>query len=159
VSAAAESPGQRLRAIRALIGAEQARARPGLKSDINVTPLVDVVLVLLIIFMVVTPLIASGVAVDLPRALNHFRKADAGKDIIISVTQDKRLYLGSTRVPDIQDLAAMTRAEKRRFPDKTLFIKGDARAPYGVMREVMQVLHESQIEDIVLGTEELKSPH
>jgi biopolymer transport protein TolR len=158
VSAAAPQRDQRLRALRALSGDPPARARPGLRSDINVTPLVDVVLVLLIIFMVVTPLIASGVAVDLPRTLNHFRKADAGKDIIISVTQDKRLYLGSTPVPRLEDLAVMTRAEKRKFPDKTVFVKGDARAPYGVMREVMQILHESQVEDIVLGTEELKSP-
>jgi biopolymer transport protein TolR len=158
VSAAADSRHQRLRAIRALADEAPARARPGLKADINVTPLVDVVLVLLIIFMVVTPLIASGVAVDLPRTLNHFRKADAGKDIIISVTQDKRLYVGSTSVPRIEDLAAMARAERRKFPDKTVFLKGDSRAPYGVMREVMQVLHESQVEDIVLGTEELKSP-
>ena len=61
----------RLRAIRAIVRPPSDTARPGVRSDINVTPLVDVVLVLLIIFMVVTPLIASGVAVDLPRTRNH----------------------------------------------------------------------------------------
>src|SRR5215207_5683375 len=64
-----------------------------LNADINVTPLVDVVLVLLIIFMVVTPMIASGVQVDLPRTVNHSKKPDDGKDIIISVTKEKAVYM------------------------------------------------------------------
>jgi biopolymer transport protein TolR len=138
--------------------AETPRAAGALKSDINVTPLVDVVLVLLIIFMVVTPLIAGGVAVDLPRTANHARKADEGKDIIISVTWDKHIYVGSTRVATARDVAAAVMAEKRQYPDKTVFLKADARAPYGAVREVMEALHEADMEDLVLGTEELKAP-
>ena len=126
------------------------------RSDINVTPLVDVVLVLLIIFMVVTPLIASGVAVDLPRTLNHSRKPDTGKDIIVSITRDSRMFVGANRVSRAEDLAQAVRAEKRKNPSKTIFVKGDSLAPYGAVREAMQALHDLEIEDIVLGTEELQ---
>jgi len=134
-------------------------ARPGLKADINVTPLVDVVLVLLIIFMVVTPLIASGVAVDLPRTSHHDRKADEGKDIIVSVTMDKRIYVGTTRVPQAEEVGNAVGAERRRFPEKSVFVKGDSRAPYGVVRQVMESLHATGIDDVVLGTEEINDKH
>jgi biopolymer transport protein TolR len=146
----------RMRALRAVMHAESERQRPPVKSDINVTPLVDVVLVLLIIFMVVTPLIASGVAVDLPRTRNHLRKPDDGKDIVVSVTADKRLYLGATRVIGAGELARQIVTEKRRFPDKALFVKADARAPYGTVRELMEALHDADIDDVVLGTEEME---
>lgn len=149
----------RLSAIRALVHEEHERERAAVKSDINVTPLVDVVLVLLIIFMVVTPMIASGVAVDLPRTVHHSRKPDDGKDIIVSVTQDKRVYVGVTRVPRVEDLGRAVTAERRKYPDKSIFLKGDARAPYGAVRAAMDALHEADIDDIVLGTEELTKEH
>jgi biopolymer transport protein ExbD len=124
------------------------------RAEINVTPLVDVVLVLLIIFMVVTPLIASGIAVDLPRTSHHSRKPDDGKDLIISVTIDKRLYLGSTLVGNVAELSRTVADERRRVPDKPIFLKADARAPYSIVRDVMEALHEADVQDIVLGTEE-----
>ena len=144
----------RLRALRELMKGDHEIATPKVKAEINVTPLVDVVLVLLIIFMVVTPMIASGVAVDLPKTAHHSRKPDDGKDIIVSVTQDKRYYVGTTRVPRLADLSAAIKNERRRFPEKAIFVKGDARAPFGVVREAMQVLQASEISDVVLGTEE-----
>jgi biopolymer transport protein ExbD len=149
----------RLRAMRTLLVSEAEAHRPQAKADINVTPLVDVVLVLLIIFMVVTPLIASGVAVDLPRTAHHARKADEGKDIIISVTQGKLIYLGATRVAKPEDLVTMVTAERRKFPEKTLFLKGDARAPFGAIRELTEALRSADITDIILGTEELSGEH
>jgi biopolymer transport protein TolR len=144
----------RLRALRAVMQAETARRRPSVKSDINVTPLVDVVLVLLIIFMVVTPLIASGVAVDLPRTKFHARTPDDGRDIVVSVTADGRLYVGTTRIDGAEELARRVVSEKRRFPDKAVYVKGDAQAPYGPVRQLMDALHEANIDDVVLGTEE-----
>jgi biopolymer transport protein TolR len=146
----------RLRALRTLRQQEEhALAGHELKSAINVTPLVDVVLVLLIIFMVVTPLIASGVAVDLPRTAHHSRKPDDGKDIIISVTAKKRIYVGSKLIARPEDVGRAVSAEKRRSPEKDIFLKGDARASFGVVREVMDELHRGDIDDVVLGTEEL----
>jgi biopolymer transport protein ExbD len=126
----------------------------GIKADINVTPLVDVVLVLLIIFMVVTPLIASGIAVDLPRTAHHARKPDDGKVIIVSITREERVYIGRAPVPRLEDVGTAMTAEHKRFPDKSVFIKGDTRAPYGVVRQVLAQLHEAKIDDVVLGTEE-----
>jgi biopolymer transport protein ExbD len=127
-----------------------------IKADINVTPLVDVVLVLLIIFMVVTPLITSGVQVDLPRTSNHSKKADDGKDIIVSVTTDKRIFIMQKQVK-IPELPRVVEDEKRRFPEKTIYIKGDHRTTYGAVREVMESIHKAGIEDVMLGTEEIKS--
>lgn len=151
----AEQRRERLRRVRAVVRTERvAFERPDVKADINVTPLVDVVLVLLIIFMVVTPMIASGVAVDLPRTLNHSRKPDDGRDIIVSVTQDGRVYVGSQVLPRADDLGRVISAEQRKAPNKTVFLKGDSRAHYGAVRRAMQSLHEVNIQDIVLGTEE-----
>lgn len=130
-------------------------AKPAeVKSDINITPLVDVVLVLLIIFMVVTPMIASGVAVDLPRTENHSRKPDDGTDIIVSVTRDKEIYVGSSRINRVEELPRMVSEERRKNPAKTVYLKGDSRAPYGYVRRAMQALQKAGIEDVVLGTEE-----
>jgi biopolymer transport protein ExbD len=146
----------RLRALRAALRSEGAPlSQADLKSDINVTPLVDVVLVLLIIFMVVTPLIASGVAVDLPRTAHHSKKPDDGKDIIVSVTQEGRIYVGARQVPSAEDLGAVITAEQRRFPEKTVFLKGDGRARFGAIRKIVKTLREANITDVVMGTEEL----
>jgi biopolymer transport protein ExbD len=146
----------RLRAARLLIRMDRdVDVRHRAKADINVTPLVDVVLVLLIIFMVVTPLIANGVTVELPRTLHHAHKADDGKDIMVSVTADEHLYLGSREFFSLDALVAAVASEKRAFPDKSVFLKGDHRASYGRMRELMEALHGVAIDDVVLGTEEL----
>lgn len=129
--------------------------RPDVKADINVTPLVDVVLVLLIIFMVVTPMIASGISVDLPLTTNHSRKPDDGKDIIVSIARDGRVYVGTQPLPRVEELGRAILAERRKAPNKTVFLKGDLRAHFGAVRRAMQSLHEVNIQDIVLGTEEL----
>jgi len=104
--------------------------------------------------MVVTPMIASGVAVDLPRTANHARKPDDGKDIIVSVTREEKVYVGRNLVPRLEDLGNVLLAEKRRFPDKSIFLKGDSRAPYGAVRLALNAMHEAKIDDVVLGTEE-----
>jgi biopolymer transport protein ExbD len=156
VTPAADSRRERLRALRGVIRAHGVQLRaPEVKADINVTPLVDVVLVLLIIFMVVTPMIASGVAVDLPRTAHHSRKPDDGRDIIVSVTRDNRVYIGTKPLSRLEDLGAAIRAEQRRFPDKTVFLKGDSLARFGTMRKALQTLREAGIGDVVMGTEEL----
>ena len=145
----------RWRAVRTLIfGDHEERVKPPIRAEINVTPLVDVVLVLLIIFMVVTPLIASGIAVDLPRTAHHARKPDDGKDIIVSITKEERVYIGRVPVPRLEDVGTAMTAERRKFPDKSVFLKGDSRAPYGVVRQVLAQLHDAKIDDVVLGTEE-----
>ena len=127
----------------------------GVKADINVTPLVDVVLVLLIIFMVVTPMIAKGVPVDLPQTVHHDKKPDDGKDIIVSVTKDKDVWVGSTKIRK-EDLTRLIEEERRKFPEKTVYVKGDARGTYGIVREVMELVNKAKIDDVMLGTDEVK---
>jgi biopolymer transport protein TolR len=125
-------------------------------AEINVTPLVDVVLVLLIIFMVVTPLISSGVPVELPKTVHHNRKPDDGKDIIISVTADKRVFLAGRAISDPKDVTRMVEEERRKHPEKTAFVKGDVRAPYGTVRTVMEAVNKAGLDDVMLGTDEIK---
>ncbi len=146
---------EQLKALRTLIQNKHDDAPREVRSEINVTPLVDVVLVLLIIFMVVTPMIASGVAVDLPVTANHSRKPDDGRDIIVSVTNDKRIFVGSQRLDRVEDLGRAVSAERAKAPEKSIFVKGDVRAPYGLMRQVMEGLRGAGFDEVVLGTEEL----
>jgi len=127
------------------------------KADINVTPLVDVVLVLLIIFMVVTPIIASGVPVELPKTAHHDRKPDDGKDIIISVTSSKSVYVAGKAVAGAAEVTRFVEEERRKHPEKAAFVKGDSRTTYGAVREVMEAVHKAGLNDVMLGTEEVKS--
>src|SRR5215831_9811177 len=83
------------------------------RAEINVTPLVDVVLVLLIIFMVITPMIVRGVSVDLPITANHDKKNDDNKDLIVSINAAGDIYLNADKVP-IEKLTASVQEERRR---------------------------------------------
>jgi len=131
------------------------RAAGGPKADINVTPLIDVVLVLLIIFMVVTPLIVSGVPVEMPRTAHHEKKPDDGKDLFLSITEREDIYFMSVPV-QLKDLGKIVDEELRRNPGKTVFVKADSRITYGIARKVMEQLNKINIENIMLGTEEEK---
>jgi biopolymer transport protein TolR len=133
----------------------KTRKKTQIQGDINVTPLVDVVLVLLIIFMVVTPMISGGVQVDLPRTVNHSKKPDDGKDIILSVTKDKVIYMMANPVKK-EEVTKRVEEAKRKSPDKTIYVKGDSRATYGAVREVMELVHKAGFEDVMLGTEDVK---
>ena len=144
----------RLRRARRRSREHKPREKSKVMASINVTPLVDVVLVLLIIFMVVTPLISSGVPVELPKTVHHNRKPDDGKDIIVSITKEERVYIGRVQVPRLEDVGTAMIAERRKSPDKSVFLKGDSRAPYGAVRQVLAQLHDAKIDDVVLGTEE-----
>ncbi|HEY8924179.1 MAG TPA: biopolymer transporter ExbD [Polyangia bacterium] len=139
---------------RARRGASARRGAAGeLKANINVTPLVDVVLVLLIIFMVVTPMLSKGVNVDLPVTQNHDKRSDDNRDIVVAITHLGEIYLGSDRV-QLEGLGDAVAQERRRHPDKTIFLKGDARIEFAAARHVMEALHRAGIADVQLGTEE-----
>ena len=148
---------ERWRAIRSIIARDSDSAASEVKADINVTPLVDVVLVLLIIFMVVTPLIASGVAVDLPKTRHHARKPDDGRDIVISVTADERLYLGAKQLGRLTDLRTAVLRERAQHPEKGVYLKADARASFGAVRQALDTLHGADINDVILGTEAVEA--
>jgi biopolymer transport protein ExbD/biopolymer transport protein TolR len=133
------------------------RPRNEIQADINVTPLVDVVLVLLIIFMVVTPMITEGAPVELPRTVHHDRKPDEGQDIIVSVTRESRVYLAANPIA-LEDIPRLIEEERRGAPGKLVYVKGDVQVPYGVLRQVMEALHKARIDDVTLATDARKDP-
>jgi len=126
------------------------------KSEINVTPFVDVVLVLLIIFMVVTPMLQRGVDVVLPLTDHHSDKKDTGEQIIISVRHDGAIFLGNDAV-GLDALETRLRALLRRQPAPPVFIKGDRRIKFKPIREVMEVCHRAGATAASLTTQSRKS--
>jgi biopolymer transport protein ExbD len=130
----------------------------GAVSDINVTPLVDVMLVLLIIFMVITPMLQKGVSVDLarvnnPRLMNAAEKEDA---TTLAITRDGTFYLNADKVT----LDKITSKVKDRVADKldkTVYVKSDARAKYGDVVSVVDAVRAAGVDAIGLLTEKVQT--
>jgi len=127
-------------------------AKGGVKSDINVTPLVDVMLVLLIIMMLIAPMLQKGVDVRMPEAANTTDKPETQEQTVLGITADKRLYVNGIQVPQ-SDLLNRVNAALENKREKIVFIKGDTDAPYSAVMEVMDELRKAQIEDVGLITE------
>jgi len=126
-------------------------------ADINVTPMVDVMLVLLIIFMVITPMLSKGVTVDMYKASNPIAMQPADKDdaILIAVQRDGRTYLGTTAMnPD--ELPQKVKDLLINRMDRTVYIKADARARYDRVVEVVDNLRAAGVDQVGLLTEQVK---
>jgi biopolymer transport protein TolR len=115
--------------------------KTALNADINVTPLVDVCLVLLIIFMVVTPMLQKGVPVNLPVTEDPEKTPDTEKQLIISVKSDGSVYLGSTAVIKQQVQSELENIHQRT-PDREIAVKGDRLVKYGAVLDVMKACRE-----------------
>ncbi len=113
------------------------------RSDINVTPLVDVVLVLLIIFMVVTPMLQKGAAVVLPITNNPPKKPDEKDQIIVAVTDQKRAWIDKDGPLTLDAFPAKMKETFERNPGSTVVIKGDARLTYGDVKKVMMQVKDA----------------
>ena len=120
-------------------------------AAINVTPLVDVMLVLLVIFMVTAPLLQQGVEVNLPKATTAPLKGST-EQIVLSVDKSGAVYLGAGNKIDLDKLAARVSAvlENRPPEERKIYIKGDTAISYGVIMQVMGKLHEGGINQIGL---------
>ena len=129
--------------------------RGGVKAEINVTPLVDVVLVLLIIFMVITPMLQRGKDVQLPRATTIDRDKKDADPIILSVTSDKQIYLESAALPE-GELEARLKAMLILTPHKKILLKGDTALAYEDVRKVMSLARRAVAKGVALGVEEVK---
>jgi len=127
---------------------------PGVVSDINVTPMVDVMLVLLIIFMVITPLLAKGVSVDLVKTKNpiSMKKADQDDAIIVPVTKDGKTFMGSDQIDPSNIPSKVVDLLADRL-DKTCYVKSDSRARYQTVVEVVDNLRAAGVDQIGLITE------
>ena len=122
------------------------------KGDINVTPLVDVCLVLLIIFMVVTPMLQAGVDVMLPSGPHAEKKPGKQEDLIISIKSDGTVFVGQNWIPD-KDLPTYLAAEYQKDPSRSVNLKADKRINFGKVRLVMRAANEAQFTRVAILTE------
>ncbi|MEW5979164.1 MAG: biopolymer transporter ExbD [Acidobacteriota bacterium] len=129
-------------------------------ADINVTPMVDIMLVMLIIFMVVTPLLQKGVSVDLAKTKNprEMREADRDDAVVVAVTRDAKIFLGSDQVAK-ERLSEKVKDLLAAKMDKTVYIKSDQRAKYGEVVDVVDTVRSSGVDTLgLLTARDEKSP-
>ena len=134
------------------MGMDSFGGRQDMKSDINVTPLVDVCLVLLIIFMVVTPMLQKGKPVMLPQTERPDKKPESDKELLISVQSDKTIFIDTKWFPD-KDFAAKMKEIGERSSNKDVLIKADQRLNYGDVKNVMRMIKDAGFERVGLITE------
>jgi biopolymer transport protein TolR len=127
-------------------------------SDINVTPMVDVMLVLLIIFMVVTPMLQKGVSVDMVKVNNPEQMPDADKEdaLLVSVTRDGQVYFGSDQIT-IDALTTKVKDRLANKPDKRVYVKADMRAHFGSVVQVVDAVRAAGVDDLGLLTDQKKT--
>ena len=126
------------------------RSNHGTMSDINVTPLVDVMLVLLIVFMVAAPLMTTGVPIELPKT-EAKPLPTPSEPLTISVQADRKVFIDKTEIA-LGDLAAKLQALAKNGNDEQLMVRGDTAVPYGAIMEVMGVLNSAGFTKISLVT-------
>jgi biopolymer transport protein TolR len=127
-------------------------AKGGVKSDINVTPLVDVMLVLLIIMMLITPMLQQGVAMRLPQASHTLDKPTTQDNTTVAVGKDGSMYVNAKQVSEADMASKVTEALETK-KEKVVFIKADEEALYSSVMAAMDQLHQAGVEDIALITE------
>jgi biopolymer transport protein ExbD len=128
-------------------------------SDINVTPMVDVMLVMLIIFMVITPMLSKGISVDLAMTRNPVAMQDADKDdaILVSISKDGKAYLGTDQFANLQDMGVKIKDRLSARLNKTVYLKNDSRARYERVVEVIDALRGYGVDQLGLITEQDKA--
>ena len=134
------------------MGMDSFGGRQDMKSDINVTPLVDVCLVLLIIFMVVTPMLQKGKPVMLPQTERPDKKPESDKELLISVQADKTIFIDTKWFPD-KEFAAKMKELGERSANKDVLIKADQRLTFGDVKHVMGMIKDAGFEHVGLITE------
>jgi biopolymer transport protein ExbD/biopolymer transport protein TolR len=135
--------------------ANSKKKNPGVNSDINVTPMVDVMLVLLIIFMVITPMLQKGVSVNLAKTDNPIKMPEADKEdsLIVAVMRDGKIYLNSDVVTP-EGLTDKVKDILANRADKRIFVKADAGARYGDVVSVVDDVRSAGVDQLGLLTEE-----
>ena len=137
-------------------GDRRHRASP-VNSDINVTPMVDVMLVLLIIFMVITPMLQKGVSVDMAKTDNPVQMPDADKEdsLLVAVTRTGDIFFGNEKTTADQ-LANKVKDKLQNKTDKRVFVKADGRAKYGDVVSVVDNVRSAGVDQLGLLTEQRK---
>ncbi|MGA1984862.1 MAG: biopolymer transporter ExbD [Candidatus Sulfotelmatobacter sp.] len=127
-------------------------------SDINVTPMVDVMLVLLIIFMVVTPMLQKGISVDMAPVNNPEQMPDADKEdaLLVSITKDGKVYFGSDQI-QVDNLTQKVKDRLANKQDKRVYVKADMRTRFGYLVQVVDNVRAAGVDDLGLLTEQKKT--
>jgi biopolymer transport protein ExbD/biopolymer transport protein TolR len=124
-----------------------------INSNINVTPMVDVMLVLLIIFMVITPMLQNKVAVDMAKVENPTPMPDADKEdaIVVAITRDGGVFLGQNKIAT-SELGTKVRDRLADTPGKTIFIRADARAQFRAVEDAIDAVRSAGVDEVGLLT-------
>ena len=124
----------------------------GAMADINVTPMADIMIVLLIIFMVITPMLQKGVDVKLPTAGNSKERKDEPKSITVAIRKDAVVYLGSAKVENRAELVPQLKERLEDVPEgaKMIFLKADRELAYSEVMKVMDLCREAGVEEVSL---------
>ncbi len=138
-----------------LTGRSRGRRSSAVMSDINVTPLVDVMLVLLIIFMVTAPMLTAGVQVDLPKADAKAISQNDNAPLEVGIDRTGKLYVGDTKV-DLPRMKSMLSAIAAEAPDRRVYIRADQGLDYGQVMQVMATVSGSGFTKIALISEQKK---
>ncbi len=128
-------------------------SKGGVKADINVTPLVDVMLVLLIIMMVVAPMINQGASITLPTAANSTPKPDTSDQTVVSIDSNGSYYVNAVGPITKEDVPQRLRDIFDATGQKIVFLKGDQDAAYGAIMDLMDALRRAQIDTVALITD------
>ncbi len=129
-----------------------------ISSAINVTPMVDVMLVLLIIFMVVTPMLQKGISVDMAPVNNPEQMPDADKEdaLLVSITRDGKVYFGSEQMA-VDNLTGKVKDRLANKQDKRVYVKADMRSRFGSVVQVVDAVRAAGVDDLGLLTEQKKT--
>jgi biopolymer transport protein ExbD/biopolymer transport protein TolR len=128
-------------------------------SNINVTPMVDVMLVLLIIFMVITPMLQNKVQIDMAQVTNPENMPDADKDdaIVVAITRDGGVFLGQNKVA-LTELGGLVRDKLADKPGKTIYVRADARAQFLAVENAIDAVRTAGVDDVGLLTQKKEGP-
>ena len=128
-------------------------------SNINVTPMVDVMLVLLIIFMVITPMLQNKVSVDMVKVDNTTNMPDADKEdaIVVAITRSGDVFLGQNHVA-VSELGGLVRDKLADKPSKTIFVRADARAQFRAVEDAIDAVRTAGVDDVGLLTQKREGP-
>ena len=131
-------------------------SKGGVMADINVTPMADIMIVLLIIFMVITPMLQKGVDVKLPTAGNTKEKKDEPKTITVAVKKDASIFLGGVRVEKQPDLVGLLKEKLEDVPEgsRIVYLKADSELAYSEVMKVMDLCREAGVEELALIAEQ-----
>jgi len=127
----------------------------GPMADINVTPMADIMIVLLIIFMVITPMLQKGVDVKLPQAGNTKERKDEPKSIVVAIRKDSTTYLGSAKLENQAELLPQIKERLQDLPEgaRIIYLKADDALPYSEVMKVMDLCREAGVEEVALIAE------